>query len=251
MANALDAFKEHVVKPSSLNKPNFIALYGVPGSGKTWLAASVSDVPSIKRTLLIDTEDSATGTTTGFSDEKLDIMQVGTHSGFERLWEAVVQDDAAGTLPYDAVIIDALDTAQDRALDFFEEEQEATGKPDGFAKWGRVKGWTEAIGRQAQEMGALVIVVTHSKREKTESGSFSDMLNLAGSAKDTFPGIPDLVGFVEREGDTTTVHVGSSKKRSTKNRFGLDDTIENPNMTTLLATIAGNGTKNTKKKEAK
>lgn len=249
----MDQFKEHMVKPSSLNKPNFIALYGNPGSGKTWLAASISDVPSIKKTLIIDSENSTQGSVAGFDDDRVDIVPVSTHAGFEAVWDAVVEADAAGELEYDAVIIDTLDVAQDRALEYFDAVQQAKPKPDGFAKWGDVKKWTEGIGRQAQEMNALVIVVTHSKREKEESGAFSDLFSLAGSAKDSFPGIPDIVGFTEREGDTTTVHVGSSKKRSTKNRFGLEDTLENPTMTTILEAISGNGkkSKTTNKKEDK
>ena len=43
MTNPLDAFKQHIVKPSQLNKPNLILLYGNPGSGKTHLAASISE----------------------------------------------------------------------------------------------------------------------------------------------------------------------------------------------------------------
>jgi len=247
---ALDVYKAHIVKPSDLNKPNFIALYGCAGGGKSWLAASISDAPGYNRVLIIDTENSTQGTVANFDDAKIDIIPVSTHGGFEAVWQAVLEEDAAGTLEYDAVVIDTLDVAQDRALAFFESEMEATGKADGFAKWGRVKEWTEAVGRKAQEMTALTIVVTHSKREKTENGPFSDMLNLAGSAKDTFPGIPDIVAFVEREGDTTTVHVGSSKNRSTKNRFNLESTIENPTMTTLLAAISEHGSEKSTPKAA-
>src|SRR5690606_37026421 len=133
-----------------------------------------------------------------------------------------------------------------RALEFFEAEQAAEGKADGFAKWGKVKAWTEKLGRKAQEAEFLAIVVAHSKREKLESGAFSDLMNLAGSAKDTFPGIPDVVGFTERDEGVTTVHVGSSKRRSTKNRFGLSDTIENPSMADILKSISTNGKKGAK-----
>lgn len=251
MTSALEAFATHVVKPSSLNKPNFIALYGNPGSGKTHLAASISEVKEYAPVLIIDTENSAQGTVGNFADENIDIIPVSTYEGFEAVWDAVLEDDANGTLKYKTVIIDTIDVAQDRALEFFEAEQAAEGKADGFAKWGKVKAWTEKLGRRAQEANFLAITVAHSKREKLESGAFSDLMSLSGSAKDTFPGIPDVVGFTERDESVTTIHVGSSKRRSTKNRFGLSDTIENPTMADILAVIAGNGKKQTKKKEDK
>lgn len=239
MTNALDALKGYIVKPSHLNKPNFIILYGLPGGGKTHLAASVSEVPGIKKVAIIDTENSTQGTVADFDDDKIDIYPVSTHTGFETVFEALLEDADSDNPTYDAIIVDTVDVAQDRAIEFFKENAPVTknGEKDGFAVWGAVKMWTENVNRRLQESSVLGLAVYHSNREKLENGPFVDMVALSGSAKNSVPGIPDIVGFVEREGNVTTVHVGSSLRRATKNRFNLPDTIENPSMTSIIAAI--------------
>lgn len=239
MTNPLDAFKAHMVKPSEMNQPNLILLYGNPGGGKSWLAASVSDVPGVDKVLIIDTENSTTGTLHGFDDEKIDIIPVSTHEGFESVLEAVLEAADRDDFEYDAVIIDTVDVAQSRALEHFEENAplNKAGEIDGFKVWGALKNWTEDLFRALQEAPFISIAVLHSDRQKTESGPFVDLVALAGSSKNTVPGIPDLVGFVSREGDTSTVHLGSSQTRSTKNRFHLPNEIEDPTMKGIFDAI--------------
>lgn len=253
MTNPLDAFKQHIVKPSQLNKPNLILLYGNPGSGKTHLAASISEVPGIKKVLIIDTENSTQGTVADFDDAKIDIIPVSTHGGFEQVFSAVIEAADNGELEYDAVIIDTLDVAQDRAIEFFEENAPITksGEKDGFAVWGGVKQWTTSVGRRLQEASFIGVLVLHSNREKMENGPFTDLVALSGSAKNTLPGIPDIVGFTERADGVTTVHVGSALRRSTKNRFQLPDSIENPSMAGIFKAITNRNNSNTKPAAAK
>src|SRR5690554_3658269 len=126
MANPLDAFKAHMVKPSERNTPNFIMLYGLPGSGKTWLAGSVCEVPGIRKVLLIDTEDSTTGALYGFDDEAIDIIPVSTHEGLESVLDAVIEASESDDFEYDAVIIDTFDVAFERALEYYDEITPAT-----------------------------------------------------------------------------------------------------------------------------
>ena len=52
--------------PSEMGHPQMIALYGQPGCGKTYLAASISEVEGYYPVLIIDTEGSTVGTLAGF-----------------------------------------------------------------------------------------------------------------------------------------------------------------------------------------
>jgi hypothetical protein len=241
----LDALKKYIVKPSQLNKPNLIMLYGNPGSGKTHLAASISNAPGYKKIAIVDTENSTSGTVGGehFNDDRIDIYPVTTHEGFETVLEALLEDAESDKPTYDAIIVDTVDVAQERAKDYFEDTlpRDKNGEINGFAVWGEVKSWTNGVFRRLQEAPVLGIAVLHSDREKLENGPFVDTVMLQGKSKNTVAGVPDIVGFTEREAGVTTVHVGSSLRRSTKNRFDLPDSIENPSMTSILAAIANRG----------
>ena len=239
MTNPLDAFKAHMVKPSERNTPNFLMLYGLPGSGKTWLAGSVSEVPGIRKTLLIDTEDSTTGSLYGFDDEAIDIIPVSTHEGLESVLDAVIEASEQDDFEYDAVIIDTFDVAFERALEYYDEITPATksGNDNTFWKWAQVGQWTNRRAGEFRDAPFLGIMVLHAKREKLDSGALMDYVSLSGKAKDVLPGIPDIVGFTVRDKGVTTVHLGSSDKRSTKNRFHLPESIENPTMKGIFDAI--------------
>ena len=239
----LDALKSYIVKPSQLNKSNLIMLYGLPGSGKTHLAASISEVPGIKKVAIIDTENSTSGTVADFGDEKIDIYPVSTHGGFETVLDALLEDAESDSPTYDAIIVDTVDVAQERAVAWYEENtpRNQKGDKDGFAVWGNVKQWTNSIFRRLQESPTVAITVLHSDREKMENGPYVDTVMLQGKSKNTAPGVPDIVIFTEREAGVTTAYAGSSTKRSTKNRFDLPDEIENPSMAGIFKAISNRG----------
>ena len=80
MTDKIPSLKErlskYTVKPSDVRYPGLVMLYGRPGSGKTWLAASVSELDSVNKVLYIDTEGSTEGTLVGFDDAKIDILNI-------------------------------------------------------------------------------------------------------------------------------------------------------------------------------
>lgn len=248
MASALDAFNEHIIGPSHLTEPDYIMLYGNPGSGKSTLAASIAKVAKFSPTLIISTEGGLKGILDGYTDDEIKVLEVTTHDGFEAVFDAVLEDDANGELPYKSVIIDTFDVAFDRALEYYKDIEEAKPKPDSFKKWAQVGEWANKVSRGMKDAGFLGITVLHSKRTKTETGPYEDALALAGAAKDKAAGVPDIVGFTVREDRETTLYVGSSNNRATKSRFEnvLPDEIEDPSMGGILALISPN-----KKKEAK
>lgn len=249
--SALEKFDSYLIGPSHLTKPDYIMLYGLPGSGKSTLAASIADVPEYSPVLIISTEGGLKGILNDYTDDQIKVLEVTTHEGFNQIFQAVIDDDAAGVLPYKTVILDVMDVAFTRALEHYSEVEEAKAKPDSFKKWAQVGEWENGVSRGMKDASFLAITVLHSKRTKNENGPYEDNLALAGAAKDRAAGVPDIVGFTVRENRKTTLYVGSSNNRSTKSRFEnvLPDEIENPTMKGILDIISPK--KKTATKEAK
>jgi energy-coupling factor transporter ATP-binding protein EcfA2 len=235
--SALDKYMTTAVKPSQLNKPNFMVLYGAPGSGKTYLASSIALVDDYSPTLILDTENSTNGTVVGIEDDRITILPIKTHLEFNEVLNALLEDAEAGTLPYKSVIIDTLDVAQARAQEYFVAVEAAKDKPNTLAAFGETKKWTMKVGTLLRDAPFFAIAVMHSKRDKLEEGPLMEVVDLIGGSKDSFPGIPDIVGFTERQDNITTVKFGSSKRHSTKNRFQLPEQVEDPTMAEIIRLI--------------
>lgn len=237
--------KQHGKKPSEQGVPQFIVLYGRPGGGKTWLAASISEVAGVDKVLIIDTEGSTKGTLTGFDDSKIDILPVTNLAAFESIFDALVD----GEHPYDAVIIDTLDVAQDWAIEHY-----LSVSKDGFAAWGEVKKWTNKIGNQLQTAEFKTVVCFHESEDKSPDGTVRKGLQLSGAAKAAWPGMPQMVAWLERKliTETTTdkdgnvtetdvpvtyAHFDSDDGKVTKNRYNLPPIVQNPDFKSLFAHI--------------
>jgi len=223
-------------KPSEQVKMNFALLYGPPGGGKTYTAATASQVAELSPVLIIDTEGSTFGSLKEFDDENIDIIPVTNHEGFTLTLEAAL----AGELPrqYKTIIIDTFDVAYDRAKAHFE-----SFAADNFKMWAMVKDWALDIANTFRTAEFFGIMVIHAKREVLESGRILDQIALAGSAKDIIPGIPDIVAYVERNDLVTTAWFEASHNRVSKNRHGLPEEMEDPSFEKVLEYV------NNKKKE--
>jgi hypothetical protein len=227
-----------ISKPSQVAHPELFILYGRAGGGKTYLGASASELPHVKKMLIIDTEGSASGTLTDFSDEKVDIVRVKTYKEFAETMNAVFDADDAGTLPYDVVQIDTFDVAQDMAIKHFHEKSPG----DTRAAWGLVKEWSDTVARGMKNLKALGILVVHEREEKALSGGILARLRLSGSARDTLPGIADVVAYVTRElnedGEEVTIaQFASQDGLVTKNRFRFPPAVEDPSIPALFKYI--------------
>lgn len=244
-----EALSKYIKKPSAKNVPELILFYGRPGCGKTYAAATASELPDVRKILILDTEGSTVGTTADFDDDKVDIIPV---EGIEHL-DAILEKlfDPSIEHGWDAVVIDTMDVAQKWKV---KEQQRIHGTTgDGvFAAWREVGEWTLWVGRGLKKMKALGIVVFHETEAKDADGGIVVQLKLQGGAKDEFPGIPDIVAYLERkvfdnEGvdeEHTLAHFATSDNKVTKNRFGFPPKMLDPSIPKMYQHIADNRKEN-------
>jgi hypothetical protein len=245
-----DVLTKYVKKPSDMSNPELILLYSRPGGGKTYLAATISEVPGINRTLVLDTEGSTAGTLTDFDDEKVHIVDCQRDNEVEsfKFLNSILDKffDSTTKHSYDAVIIDTFDVAQDWAHAYFDENapRGRNGEKDGYAVWGNVKDWSVGTARNLKRISPIGVLVVHDREEKNKDGGTITKLNLVGSAKDILPGIPDVVAYLERvlEGDeeVTLAQFASQDNKVTKNRFKFPPVVRNPSLPKLFEYIEKN-----------
>jgi phage nucleotide-binding protein len=233
------AFMKLIRKAETLNKPKSILLYGDAGRGKTWLAASISEVKDFGPVLLIDVEGGSSAIARDFKD--VDVIQIEKHEQFQQVFDWLL----SGETKYKTVIVDTIGVVMDRAEKFFGEKPENKGNK--FGKWGDLKNWANDVFRAFHTAPFVSIVIAHALDDKDEnSGAIKTTAMLPGSFKSTLPSIPDIVGYmtieVSEDGKPQRVLVvGQSDRLVTKNRFGLPAKIYNPSMKSIMETINQGG----------
>lgn len=244
------ALAKHIKKPSEVSLPELILLYSPPGSGKSWLAASISEVEGVGRTLILDTEGSTVGAIADFDDDKIDIVNCQRDNDIEsfKFLNTILERLADSTTKHSwgAVVIDTFDVAQEWAHAYFEENAPIgrNGEKDGFAVWREVKAWSIDTARMLRRIEAYGVLVVHDREEKDKDGAVVTKLNLLGSAKDVLPGIPGVVGYLRRvleDGEEVTyAEFASQDNKVTKNRFKFPPVVKNPSFKALYEYIEKN-----------
>lgn len=244
-----------VVKAGTLGVPNSILVYGPPGKGKTVFGASICEVPGFERTLVLDVEGSAVSLGEWYPEA--DVARVTTAKDFEHKIEGLLtgkflQPDTG--LPYQAVVIDTLDKAQERQLDLFANSREArtkNGEENTFYKWNAIKIWTSKLADALHQADFLTIFIMHEDRDKDEAtGKTTTTVMLQGKSQQIFPSVPDIVGYFNvtpvKEGNETTyprtVDFRATDKNVAKQRFAskLDGIFMDPSMTKVFQKIEPN-----------
>ncbi len=233
------AFLKMIHKAESLNKPKSMLFYGDAGRGKTWLAASISEVADFGPVLLIDAEGGSSAIARDF--KTVDVIQVEKHEQFQAVYDWLI----AGDHKYKTIIIDTIGVVMDRAEKFFGEKPENKGNK--FGKWGDLKNWANEIFRTFHTAPFVSILIAHAFDDKDENtGAIKTTAMLPGSFKATLPSIPDIVGYMTIEAQEDgppqrVLVVGQSDRLVTKNRFGLPAKIYNPSMKQIMDTINQGG----------
>lgn len=243
---SLDLTK-YVSKPSERAHPELMLFYGRPGCGKTWLGASASELPHVKRMLILDTEGSTVGTLSEFDDTKVDIVNTEKDTLEESfIFLNTILDklfDSKETHPYDVVQVDTFDVAQDQAKAYFFAKAPLTksGEKDGFWVWAQIQAWSEKVARGLKRMDALGILVVHEKKDTDDDGKTTIQLKLAGAAKDVVPGIPDSLAYlrrvVENGEEVTLAYFATDDNKVTKNRFHFPPVVKQPTIPGLFRYI--------------
>lgn len=228
------AFAKFIKKADQLNAPKSILLYGDPKNGKTWLAASASEVEALSPVLLIDVEGGASAIARDWRD--VDVINVESHQQLDQVLEGLITTEHK----YKTVIIDTLGVAMDRAEKFFGEKPE--NKNNKFGKWGELKEWTNKTVRALHSAPFLAILIAHAQDEKDEqTGAVKVMPMLPGSAKNTLPAIPDIIGYMTAEktedGVKRVLNLQSSDRLVSGNRFGLAPKLYEPTMKKIIDKI--------------
>ena len=247
-----DALAKYVTKADPLGKPELIMGYSRAGSGKTHTAATASGIPGVKKVLYFDAEGSTVGVLTNFDEEKIDIVRLDKLENGIQVFDAFLKKLGSGAdTDYDVIVVDPLDILQDKKI----KQLQARGL-EGWDVWREVADWSTNVASTLKKVEPLGIIIVHEREEKADSGAIMSKLRISGSAKDTLPGIPDLIIYFERlldngeDGDGkehTYGYVASSDKKVTKNRFGLPPVIKDVTLPGIWQFIDNKGKSKEKK----
>lgn len=196
---ALALPKYNIKKAAKAGTPKSALIFGRPKGGKSVCAASIVDVPGFERVLLIDVEGGAAAVSEWYPE--VDILEAPTAELFTNIVNDLLSGDLVepeSGLPYQAVIIDTLDKAQERQLAVFAAMPESTtktGEVNKYFKWEALKIWTAKMGDLLHMAPFFVIFVAHQDDDKDEdTGKVTTTVMLQGKSKYNFPATPDLVG---------------------------------------------------------
>ena len=246
----LDLEEFPIVKAETLHTPNSILLYGPPGKGKSVMAGSIAKVPGFERVLAVDTEGSAVAL--GPHHPEVDVIKAPTAELFTKYINALLNGklvEPKSGLPYQAVIIDTFDKAQERQLEVFDKSKEgqatnSAGKKDSYYKWGAIKTWTSKVADLLHQADFLVIWVMHEDVDKNEdTGRTTTTVMLGGKSQQIFPSVPDIVGYfnvvkIDKE-DVRAVDFRPNAKLISKQRFAgkLNGIVKDPDFSTIFKAI--------------
>lgn len=241
-------------KAADTGVPKSILLYGPPKRGKSTCAASIVDVPGYERVLVVDVEGGASAISQWYPE--VDVFEVHTAEEFDGFIEALIDGkvvEPTSGEPYQCVIIDTLDKAQERKLDWYDKQPESFtkgGEKNTLFKWGAIKTWTTKLADALHMAPFLTIFVAHvMDAQDDKTGKYKQTVALGGSAKDTFPATPDLVGYFDitrvtndkgEKENIRTLDFSVNDKRVTGQRYAdkLNGTVGDPTMEKIYQKIA-------------
>lgn len=229
------ALAKYVKKPDPLAKPELVLVYSRAGSGKTYLAGTAAGLPGVNKVLYLDVEGSTVGVLSQLPyNEKIDVIRVDQHAQPVEFLDTIIDGIKTQGTGYDVVVVDTLDVAQDRKIEWLQGRVD-----DGFAVWREVKKWTESLAYTLKTAAPLGILVVHEREEQNKDGAIETRIRAQGQAKDTIAGIPDTVIYLDRrydrkmEAETTLAYLATEDRKVTKNRFNFPRVVQDATLPAL------------------
>lgn len=254
----------YVTKPDKLGDPQMLMFVGPPGGGKTWLAASASNVEGLYPVLHIDLEGSTQGTLVGLDPDRIDILRPMEEFEASKVYPktvAVLEGLLTKQHKYKTVIIDPADVLQRWARAYGHEatnkfaqweflDDELTNPPTYDKSGNRL---SRGLFHRLKSADFLTILVVHDKQEYDEDGTLvNDTFLWQGQGKSKLGGIPDLIGIITRTTTggkgKSTMKVGSSTRAASKNRYeaSVPAKIESPTLADIYALIRSDNSEESK-----
>lgn len=233
--------KLEVKPPSDVIQHLNLLVYGEPGAGKTYLAATAQDHESTTPVLFLDVEG---GTTTIRRRKDVDVKRVNSIAELVEIHK-VLNDENDGY--YKTVIIDSLTELQ--KLDMRDIMREVVQRrpdldPDvpSMREWGKSAEHMRRIVRGFRDLPVNTIMTALSNIERDENGVVTYTPSLPGKLKMEVPGFMDIVGYLSAqiENDETIRRIQFAKSRRViaKDRTdALDPVVDFPTIPLLWEAI--------------
>lgn len=185
------SFQNKITPVSGTLRPQSIALLGKHKTGKTSLAASMSEVKSLvksgKKVLILESESGTASIAEDFPN--VDMFKLATFNGLRRTCTELLTEDH----PYGVVVFDTADKFQEYAVGYHVD-----GAANTQAGWGEVKKWLNTLIWDFHKSNILAIFIFHEQDEKNEkTGAVLTTFKLQGSSKNDIGQIFDIIGRLD------------------------------------------------------
>jgi phage nucleotide-binding protein len=178
--------------PDHLN----ILIYGEAGAGKTWLAGSASEVPTMRNVAYVDAE---AGKATLREWPNVEILPARKWADYVAIYRAL----AAGGHSYKTVVLDSLSEILEQCKEQVMVEMKS--HPDNEARdedipsileWGKLQVRMLRLIRLYRDLPMNVIFIAHAERVQLKGGKFKWMPLMNGKMQVKVPQIPDVVLYM-------------------------------------------------------
>jgi phage nucleotide-binding protein len=179
-------------QPGKLN----MLIYGEAGVGKTWLAGSASEVPSMRNVLYVDAE---AGKATLREWPNVEIVPARKWDDYINIYNSL----KAGGHNYGTVVLDSISEILEQCKDQVMLELKAD--PDNqdrdedipsIREWGKLQVRLLRLIRLYRDLPMNVIFIAHAERVQLKTGKYKWMPMLNGKAQMKVPQIPDIVLYM-------------------------------------------------------
>jgi len=177
-----------IQKAEALTEPNSVMLYGRAKTGKSTLAASISEVEGYERVLHIDLEKGSTAFARRYPN--VDVVQIPYMDidTFNNVIDELYSTELA--LQYDAVIVDTMSTAQEWAIMSFGHG----GTKLDFEGWRKIGEWTMDTMWQLHYMRPLGISSYHLTDKQIQlTKEIWTLPKISGASQYSVANVPDIV----------------------------------------------------------